>query len=413
MAKGVPPASLEPGPAHHPPVNPLVSLIKDSNGFEKVIYAMLVFVPLAFVAEFAGFPPVLVFFTACLGIIPLAKIMGTATEELAVKAGQGIGGLLNGTFGNAVELIISVLALIRAQENPKLLEVVKASITGSIVGNLLFVLGLSIFFGGWKRNKQTFNATATRATNTLMSLTAIALIIPAAFAFTLNTPVTDVERFDQRNLLENLSLAVAVILIVSYIAQLLFSLRTHAHLYRGNPVQPGEEEEDESLGWSVKASLGVLLVATVLVGFMAEFLVGSVESLTSQFGWTELFIGVILIAIIGNAAEHLTAVIVAMKNKMDLSIGIAIGSSTQVAAFVAPVLVFVGFFLGGPSQLNLVFSLFELIAIVLSIFIVNLVVNDGETNWLEGIQLLAAYLIIAIAFYLHPPLTSSLPIPGH
>jgi Ca2+:H+ antiporter len=390
----------------------MVSLIKDSNGFEKVIYAMLVFVPLAFVAEFAGFPPVLVFFTACLGIVPLAKIMGTATEELAVKAGQGIGGLLNGTFGNAVELIISVLALIRAQENPKLLEVVKASITGSIVGNLLFVLGLSIFFGGWKRNSQTFNATATRATNTLMSLTAIALIIPAVFAFTLNTPVTDVERLDQRNLLENLSLAVAVILILSYIAQLLFSLRTHAHLYRGNPAQPGEEGE-ETLGWSVKASLGVLLVATVLVGFMAEFLVGSVESLTSQFGWTELFIGVILIAIIGNAAEHLTAVIVAMKNKMDLAIGIAVGSSTQVAAFVAPVLVFVGFFLGGPSQLNLVFSLFELIAIVLAIFIVNLVVNDGESNWLEGIQLLAAYLIIAIAFYLHPPLSSTLPIPGH
>ena len=407
-----PSTGLEPAQHSRTPVNPVVSLIRDSNGLEKAIYALLIFIPLAFVAEFAGFPPVLVFFTACLGIVPLAKIMGTATEELAVKAGQGIGGLLNGTFGNAVELIIAVLALIRAQENPKLLEVVKASITGSIIGNLLFVLGLAILLGGWKRNKQTFNETATRASNTLMSLTAIALIIPAAFAYTLATPTSDAMRLDQRNLLENLSLGVAAILILSYVAQLVFSLRTHAHLYAGD--ESGQEhEEEEGHGWSVPASLVVLLLATVLVGFMAEFLVGSVESLTSQFGWTELFIGVILIAIIGNAAEHLTAVIVAMKNKMDLAIGIAVGSSTQVAAFVAPLLVFVGFFLGGNSQLNLVFSLFELIGIILAIFIVNLVVNDGESNWLEGIQLLAAYLIIAIAFFLHPPLVSDLPIPGH
>lgn len=411
MAQETSPAGLEPGHHSPAPVNPIVSLIRDSNSFEKGIYALLVFIPLAFVAEFAAFPPVLVFFSACLGIVPLAKIMGTATEELAVKAGQGIGGLLNGTFGNAVELIIAVLALIRAQENPRLLEVVKASITGSIIGNLLFVLGLSILFGGWKRNNQTFNATATRASNTLMSLTAIALIIPAVFAYTLVTPTTDAQRLDQRNLLENLSLGVAAILILSYIAQLVFSLRTHAYLYTGESSEA--EQEEEGHGWSVRASLVVLLVATVLVGFMAEFLVGSVESLTSQFGWTELFIGVILIAIIGNAAEHLTAVIVAMKNKMDLAIGIAVGSSTQVAAFVAPILVFIGFFMGGNSQLNLVFSLFELIGIVLSIFIVNLVVNDGESNWLEGVQLLAAYLIIAIAFFLHPPLVSDLPIPGH
>jgi Ca2+:H+ antiporter len=411
MAQETPPASAKPGSASHAPVNPIVSLIQDSNGFEKGIYALLIFIPVAFVAEFAGFPPVLVFFTACLGIVPLAKIMGTATEELAVKAGQGIGGLLNGTFGNAVELIIAVLALIRAQENPKLLEVVKASITGSIIGNLLFVLGLSILVGGWKRDKQTFNQTATRASNTLMSLTAIALIIPAVFAYTLTTPTSDAERLSQRNLLENLSLGVAAILILSYVAQLVFSLRTHAYLYTGD--EAAHQQEEEGHGWSVRASLLVLLVATVLVGFMAEFLVGSVESLTSQFGWTELFIGVILIAIIGNAAEHLTAVIVAMKNKMDLAIGIAVGSSTQVAAFVAPILVFVGFFLGGNSQLNLVFSLFELIGIILAIFIVNLVVNDGESNWLEGIQLLAAYLIIAIAFFLHPPLASDLPIPGH
>jgi Ca2+:H+ antiporter len=389
-------------------VNPLVSLIKKSSGLERVIYLMLVFIPLAFVAEFTHWDSTLVFFFSCLGITPLAKIMGTATEELAVKTGQGIGGLLNATFGNAVELIISVFALIRAQEDPKLIEVVKASITGSIIGNLLFVLGLAIFVGGWKREKQVFNATAIRASNTLLTLSAIALIMPAVFALTLTAPTTDVQRLDQRNLLENLSLGVAVILLISYAAQLIFSLRTHAQLFLGE-----QGEHEEGYGWSVRASVMVLVGATVLVGFMAEFLVGSVESLTSKFGWTELFIGVILIAIIGNAAEHLTAVIVAMKNKMDLTLSIAVGSSNQIVAFVAPVLVFIGFFLGGTSQLNLVFSLFELIAIALAVTIVNVVANDGESNWLEGVQLLAAYLIMAIAFFLHPPLASTIPIPGH
>ena len=386
-------------------VNPIVSLIRDSSGFERAIYVMLIFIPLAFVAEFAHFNETLIFFFSALGITPLAKIMGTATEELAHKAGAGIGGLLNATFGNAVELIIAVFALLRARENPELIEVVKASLTGSIIGNLLFVLGLSLFAGGWGRAKQTFNATGIRATNTLLTLTAIALIMPAAFALTLDRPTTTAAYESQKSLLENLSLGVAAILIVSYAAQLFFSLRTHSELYAGEEGDVAESGE-EGARWSTRDSLLVLVGATVLVGFMAEFLVGSVEAITKQFGWTEVFVGVILIAIVGNAAEHLTAVMVAMKNKMDLAIGIAVGSTTQVAAFVAPVLVFVGFFLGGNSQLNLVFSLFELIAIVVAIAIVNLVVNDGESNWLEGVLLLCAYLIIAVAFYLHPPLNA-------
>ncbi len=394
-------------------INPLVSMVKDSNGLEKGIYVLLIFIPIAFVAKFANLGATVTFFTACLGIVPLAKIMGTATEELAVKAGQGIGGLLNATFGNAVELIIAIAALIGAKENPALIEVVKASITGSIIGNLLFVLGLSLLAGGWGRDKQNFNATATRASSTLLTLSVIALVMPAAFAFTLDTPANDVARTSQRNLLENLSIAVAAILIVSYAAQLFFSLRTHAGLFIGESPDADNEADEHHNGWSVRDSLLVLLGATVLVGFMAEFLVGSVEEMTKVLGWTELFVGVIVIAVIGNAAEHLTAVLVAMKNKMDLAIGIALGSTNQIAAFVAPVLVILGFILGGNSQLNLVFSLFELIAIVLAVAIVNVVANDGESNWLEGVQLLAAYIIIAIAFFLHPPLSSNIPLPGH
>lgn len=395
------------------PTNPLNTFIKDSNIFERVLYAFLIFIPIAFVAEYAHFDSTLVFFAACLGIVPLAKIMGMATEELASKAGEGIGGLLNATFGNAVELIIAIFGLLGAKENPALLEVVKASITGSIIGNILFVMGMAIFFGGWKREKQTFNVVAARASSTLLTLSAIALIMPAAFAFTLERPATEAIRLEQVNLLENLSLGVALILIASYAAQLVFSLRTHKQLYRGNVGEAESASDDAAHGWSVRASLLILLGATVLVGFMAEFLVGSVESLTKSFGWTELFVGVILIALVGNAAEHTTAVIVAMKNKMDLALGIAVGSSIQVIAFVAPVLVIIGYFLGGSSQLNLVFSLFELVAIVAAIAIVNAVAGDGESNWLEGVQLLAAYVIIAIAFFLHPPLGSAIPLPGH
>ena len=402
----------QPVPAHDQKptkaVNPLVSLVKDSSGFEKAIYAMLIFVPLAFIAEFANLGSILVFFASCLGITPLAKLMSTATEELAAKAGSGIGGLLNATFGNAVELIIAVFGLIQAQQDPKLLDVVKASITGSIIGNLLLVLGVSILLGGWKRNKQTFNAIGVRASSTLLTLAAIALIMPAVFAQTLIAPTTDAQRTDQQNLLESLSLGVAVILILSYGAQLIFSLRTHPHLYTGE-----EGLEDESRGWSVTGSLIVLVGATITVGFMAEFLVGSVESLTSTLGWTELFVGVILIAIVGNAAEYVSAVTAAMKNKMDLAIGVAVGATTQIATFVAPVLIFIGFFLGGNSKLNLIFSPFELVAVILAIVIVNLVVNDGESNWLEGAQLTAAYLIIAVAFFLHPALPPSFPLKGH
>ncbi len=266
----------------------------------------------------------------------------------------------------------------------------KASITGSIVGNLLFVLGLSFFLGGWKREKQEFNRTAAGASGSQLALAIIGLLIPAAFYFTLNT--TDTVRRDF--LEQELSFVIAALLIVSYVIGLIFSLRTHKHLYAGE----GGEGEHEGQ-WSIGKGVGVLLAATLGVAVMSETLVASLEEAVHVLGWSELFVGVILIPVIGNAAEHLTAVTVAMKNKMDLSIGIAIGSSTQIALFVAPLLVFVS--LLSATHMNLLFNPFELVAIGLAVFIVNLLVLDGESNWYEGVQLLLAYAIIAIAFFFH------------
>jgi Ca2+:H+ antiporter len=388
------------------PLGGFLEEFKESSIVDKIIAAFYIFVPLAFVARFLDFPPILTFFIAAFAVVPIAKLMGDATEALAHKAGPGIGGLLNATFGNAVELIIAIIALTKG-----LTEVVKASITGSILGNILFVLGLAMFLGGLPRKRQVFNRVGASASASQMSLAAIALIIPAIFTATLGSGLSQNK---QNELIENLSLVVAGILLVCYAAQLIFFLRTHSYL--NNDESPDEkaldesmskaeqqlvrEEEEEAPTWSVRRSIITLLVATVIVGLVSEILVGSIEPLTEQLGWTELFVGVILVAVIGNAAEHMTAVTVALKNKMNLAINIAIGSSLQIAFFVAPVLVFVGFFIG--HQLNLRFEEFELVSIVASILIVNLIASDGESNWFEGLQLLGAYLIIGVAFFLHP-----------
>ncbi|HEX9988498.1 MAG TPA: calcium/proton exchanger [Chloroflexia bacterium] len=352
--------------------------------FQIAIYALLLFIPIAFVVEFLHLDKVWLFVVSGAAIIPLAKILGTATEELALRVGSGIGGLLNATFGNAVEMIIAFFAL-----QAGLYDVVKASITGSIIGNVLFVLGLAIYLGGLGRDKQTFNRTASGASASQLILATTGLVIPAAFALT--TPATQLTTF----LKEEVSIGVALLLLGSYVAQLIFFLRTHKHLY-------SEDEEMTMHGqvWSVKHSIIVLVGATVLVAFMAEFLVEGVGYLTTQLGLTELFVGVILVALIGNAAEHLTAVIVAMKNKMDLAVNIAMGSTLQVALFVAPVLVLIGFFIGRP--LDLFFSIFEVAAIGVTMLIANAITQDGESNWFEGVQLLAAYAILAVAFFFHP-----------
>ncbi len=348
------------------------------------IYSLLVFIPIAVAVRLLHLGDVWLFITASAAIIPLAKILGTATEELALRVGPGIGGLLNATFGNAVEMIIAFFAL-----QAGLYDVVKASITGSIIGNVLFVLGLSIYLGGLGRDKQTFNRTAASAAASQLILASAALLIPAAFAIT--SPAATLTT----SLKEQLSISVSIILLLSYVAQLIFFLRTHKHLY-------SEEEELDMHGqaWSIRHSVIVLVAATVLVAIMSEILVEGVEYLTHQIGLTELFVGVILIAIIGNAAEHLTAVIVAMKNKMDLAVNIAMGSTLQVALFVAPVLVLLGFVINRP--LDLFFNLFEVAAIGATMLIANAITQDGESNWFEGVQLLAAYAILAVAFFFHP-----------
>ena len=352
------------------------------------LYALLIFVPIAFVASFLHLGGLWLFITSALAIIPLAKILGTATEELALRAGSGVGGLLNATFGNAVEMIIAFFALQRG-----LFEIVKASLTGSILGNVLFVLGLSIYLGGLGREKQTFNRTAAGATASQLTLATAGLIMPAAFVLT--SPGTE----QHTDLTTQLSIGVSVILLAAYVGQLIFSLRTHKHLY-------SEEEELSMHGqvWSVRHSIGVLIGSTVVVAFMSELLIEGVDYLTESLGMSELFVGVILVALIGNAAEHLTAVIVAMKNKMDLAINIAMGSALQIALFVAPVLVIIGIIMGPQNgqQMDMVFNLFEVAAIVVTMFVVNAITQDGESNWFEGLQLLAAYAIQGVAFYFHP-----------
>lgn len=351
---------------------------------EIIIYALLVFVPVAFLVSFLHLGELPLFITSALAIVPLAKMLGTATEELVVRVGPGIGGLLNATFGNAVELIIAFFAL-----QAGLYEVVKASITGSIIGNVLFVLGLAIYLGGLGRDKQTFNKTAASVSSSQLILATSGLLIPAAFAFT--TPPNEMTL----TLREEVSLSVAILLLGSYIAQLVFTLKTHKHLYSNE-----EEVEMHGTTWSISHAVIVLVGATLFVAFMSEFLVEGIGYLTESLGLTELFVGVILVAIIGNAAEHLTAVLVAMKNKMDLAVGIAMGSTLQIALVVAPVLVLVGFFINRP--LDLFFNLFELAAIGVTMLIAQAITQDGESNWFEGVQLLAAYAILALAFFFHP-----------
>ena len=354
-------------------------------------YLLTPFIPAAVGLELAHADAVVVFFIAALGIVPTAALMGLATEELAAKSGPGIGGLLNVTFGNAPELIIALFAL-----NEGLQEVVKASIVGSIIGNVLQVLGAAMLVGGIKFPRQTFNPQAANIQATMLFLAAAALLMPAIFELVegQGLPSPTAERVDYDSTVENLSLAVAIVLIGTYVAGLFFSLRTHKDLF--NP--PYAEEHEEGFGWTVRRSVIALFVSGLLVGLMSEVLVGSISEASESIGLSEFFVGVIVVAIVGNAAEHWVAILVAFKNKMDLAVNIAIGSSAQIALFVAPVLVIASFFIGvGPMPL--VFNGFELGAVVLAILVANVITHDGESNWFEGVQLLALYAILGIAFF--------------
>lgn len=351
-------------------------------------YVLVPLIPAAVVLELTHASATVIFVAAALGIIPTAALMGKSTEELAARSGPGVGGFLNVTFGNFPELVIAFFALIEGLQ-----EVVKASIIGSIIGNILLVLGASMFVGGLRRDKQTFNRAAANAQSAMLLLALTALVMPAVFELVVGgrLPSPNEELVNYGSTVEHLSLAVAIVLMLSYVGGLIFSLRTHRALF--NPHSDEPEEAD----WSVRRSVGALAIAGLAVGLMSEILVGSISEAGDTLGLSEFFIGAIVVAIVGNAAEHWVAVLVAAKDKMDLAVGICLGSSTQIALFVAPVLVILSFPFG-PGPMPLVFNGFELAAIVFAILIADRVTAEGESNWFEGLQLLAVYVVVALAF---------------
>jgi Ca2+:H+ antiporter len=375
------------------------------------LYWLLLAVPVAVALRLTGVGlpfagnDVLLFVAACIAIIPLAGLMGRATENLSETMGAAVGGLLNASFGNAAELIIALMFLRGAALAPdradEMFAYVKASLTGSIIGNVLLVLGLSIALGGLFHKRQRFNRTEAGLGTTLLALACIGLVVPSLF-YHLGPAAGEAAFGSEKERLRTVDLLseeIAFILAAVYVLSLLFSLRTHRHLFADaeDPVPTtGEHHQPE---WSRLSSLLVLVAATAGVALMAEFLVGTVEAAAHAFGMNSVFVGVIVVAVIGNAAEHSTAILVAMKNKMDLAFTIAVGSGIQIALFVAPVLVFASMMINPGDPLDLHFTQHELMAVVLSILILALVAQDGECHWMEGVLLLAVYVIFALAFY--------------
>ena len=354
-------------------------------------YLLVPFIPIAIVLELAHASASVIFITSALGVIPTAALMGRATEELAARSGPGIGGFLNVTFGNAPELIIAFFAL-----NEGLQEVVKASLIGSILGNVLLVMGAAMLVGGVGRERQRFERTAANVTALMLLLAVVALIAPAIFELVQGTglPRPDAKAVDYDSDVEKLSVGVALVLLATYVAGLFFSLKTHKDLF--NPEHGPEDHVGEP--WTVRTSVIMLAIAGVAVGLMSEILVGSITEASESIGLSPFFVGIIVVAIVGNAAEHWVAIYFAARDKMDLSVNIAIGSSAQIAMFVAPVLVLLSFVLG-PGPMPLVFNGFEIAAIFLGVLVAYQVTNEGESTWFEGVQLLALYAIIGLTFY--------------
>ena len=348
--------------------------------------AMLLFVPISIVLYFMQVPESWLFVTSSLAIVPLAGLLGAATEEYAKYRGAAIGGLLNATFGNATELIIAIVAV---QHNE--IAVVKASLIGSVIGNVLLVLGLSLFLGGLKYKHLEFNPDQAQMHATMLGMAAVSLLIPALFVR--NVPgIVETAKNPQ---VENLSLGVAGVLIALYVGSLVFSLWTHESLFRG-----GEEEETEKPTWTKGVALTILFVSTIFIAVESEILVHSISRVVTQWHLSKLFLGVILVPIIGNAAEHSTAIVMALRNKLDISMNIAVSSSTQIAMFVAPLIIFLSLWMGHP--ITVLFTNFELIAVSAAILIAVLISIDGKSNWLEGAQLLVTYIIVAMAFFFIP-----------
>lgn len=351
---------------------------------KQPIYFLLIAFPFALLAKWLNWGETWIFILSAVGVIPLAGLIGQATESLAAHTGPKLGGLINATLGNAAELIITLFAVKKG-----LLELVKASITGSIIGNLLFVLGISILVGGLKNGIQRFDKIHTVNNTILLTIAIVGLVIPSLFSHSTASGI------DQR--VEVLSLSVSGVMILLYVLGIVFALKSKVitPLEAEPPVEMNPKDE-----WSVSKSIVLLALSTIGIVILSELLVGSAEAVVAKSGISEFFLGIILVPIIGNVAEHLVSITVAYKNKMELSMEIAVSSSLQIALFVAPILVFISLLMGNP--LTLVFNPFELSALGAAVLICYFVSADGETNWLEGAALFAVYVILGLAFFIFP-----------
>jgi len=357
----------------------------------SIIYFFLVFVPISVILDLVHADHIIIFIIAVIALIPLAKLIGDSTEHLSTHYGSTLGSLLNVTFGNAAEIIIAVVAI-----NAGLIELVKASITGAILGNIMLIFGLSMIAGGIRKKEQLFSRENAGLQSTMIFLAIIGLAIPTVLSSTILEPA----EIENQLKIQFLSDALAIILLSVYIAGIVFTFFTHKHLF----VSPQMEEENNNHNsdtttkhWDKKRAFFMLAISMVGVVVISEILVGSVEETSKQFGFGELFVGAIIIGIVGNAAEHSSAIILARKGKIDLSIGIAAGSGTQIALFVVPILVIFGIILNQPFTLE--FTIYELVTLFLAAIILNLIAHDGRSNWFEGVMLTAVYIIIAIGFY--------------
>ena len=376
----------------------------------SVLYFLVLFAPMALVLEFTHSEPLLIFIFAAIALIPLAKLIGDSTEHLAIHYGTTIASLLNVTFGNAAEIIIGIVAL-----SAGLVNLVKASIIGSIIGNILLIFGLSLVVGGLKQKEQFFNKENTSYQSSMLFLAIIGLAVPTILSITVSNPTTEVSLVGQGNI-QFISDVLAFVLLGVYIASIIFTFVTHKHLFaipsmereevnglrgiKGNKLYKdidNQRQHSEDSHWSKKKSILLLGAGVIGVVLVSEVLVSSVEVTIKKFGFGEVFVGAIIVGIVGNAAEHSSAILLARRGKLDLSIGIAAGSGTQVAIFVVPILVITGIVLNRPF--NLVFTIYELAMVFLAALILNLIAHDGKSNWFEGIMLTAVYVIIAVGFF--------------